>query len=166
MEQEVRRGYLRRLQEAHARDSACFPALEGAIALIGELKERGVPVSIATGDWRESISFKLAAAGICLDGIPLVTSSEYYSRAEIIAAAVAMAGRPLAEAVYVGDGVWDLRACLKLGIPFIGVGSRRETLLEAAAAHVLLDLNPLEFWRVHAAIEALRAASPSAAQGA
>ncbi len=147
-EQAVCLGYLRRLQEAHASDPGCFPALEGALLLMQELRERGMAFAIATGDWRESISFKLRAAGFSIEDIPLVTSSEFYSRADIIAAAVAKAGRSLDEAVYVGDGLWDLRACRNLGIPFIGTGHRHEKLRDAGAAHVLLDLSPPGFWRL------------------
>jgi phosphoglycolate phosphatase-like HAD superfamily hydrolase len=156
IELAVRTRYLSYLQDAHERDRGCFPALGEAMTLLAELQERGIPLAIATGDWRETISFKLRAAGFSIAGIPLVTSSEYYSRAEIIAQAVVLAGGSLSEAIYVGDGVWDLRACRKLGIPFIGVGNKREKLLEAAAAHVLENLTSNEFWRAHTAIGAMR----------
>src|ERR1035441_7224379 len=115
MEHAVRQGYLRRLKSAHESDPSSFPALDGALALLAELKKKGVPVAIATGDWLESITFKLRAAGIPFDGVPMVTSSDFYSRADIIAGAIAKAGRPMHEAVYIGDGLWDLRASRKLG---------------------------------------------------
>jgi phosphoglycolate phosphatase-like HAD superfamily hydrolase len=146
-ERAVCQAYLRRLKAACENDPCSFPAVEGAAALIRELKERGIPIAIATGDWRETISFKLRAAGIAFEDIPMVTCSEFYSRADIIAAAVRKAGGSLEQAVYVGDGLWDLRACKKLGIPFVGVGHRRERLRAAGAVHTLLDLSPLEFWR-------------------
>ncbi|MBE2285466.1 MAG: HAD hydrolase-like protein [Prosthecobacter sp.] len=147
-EQAVAEGFLRRLKSAHSEDRACFPAVEGAVALLHELKAAGLRVAIATGDWRESITFKLRAAGVPFEDIPIVTSSEHYSRADIIRAAVTEAGGSLDEAVYVGDGLWDLRACVRLGIPFIGVGHRKERLRKAGALHVLDDLRPAEFWRV------------------
>ncbi len=147
-ERSVCQGFLRRLKDAHSNDPSSFVAVNGAMALIRELKERGIPIAIATGDWRETICFKLCAAGISFDDIPMVTSSEFYSRAEIIAAAVVKAGGSLDEAIYVGDGLWDLRACEKLGIRFIGIGHRAEKLRDAGAKHVLRDLSPLEFWRV------------------
>jgi phosphoglycolate phosphatase-like HAD superfamily hydrolase len=99
MERAVCRGYLHRLQEAHGRDPGCFFAVEGAVALIRELKERGILVAIATGDWREAICFKLGAAGVSCDDIPMVTASEFYSRADIIAAAIVKAGGSLVEAI-------------------------------------------------------------------
>ena len=147
-ERAVCEGYLRRLKQAHDRNPASFWATRGAVALLKDLSAKGTPVAIATGDWRETISFKLRAAGIPLHGVPLVTSSDFYSRAEIITEAVARAGRPLREAIYVGDGLWDLRACRALGIPFMGVGARRELLREAGAAYILASLEPAEFWRV------------------
>lgn len=148
IEQAVRHGYLRRLQEAHENDPSSFPSLEGALVLLEELRKQGIPVAIGTGDWFETSTFKLRAAGIPLDNVPMVTSSDFYSRGDIIAGAVAKAGRPLYETVYVGDGLWDLRSCQKLGIPFIGVGRRREKLASIGATYTLPDLSPPSFWRV------------------
>ena len=111
METAVREAYLRRLKRAHELDPTSFPALEGTLALLEELKQRGIRVAIATGDWFETITFKLSAAGIPFDDIPMVTSSDLYSRADIVTAAVAKAGGSLEEAVYIGDGLWDYRAC-------------------------------------------------------
>lgn len=150
-------GYLRRLKAAHAVNPKCFAPANGAVALLQELRRSGVPIAIATGDWRESISFKLHAAGIPFESIPMVTSSEHYSRADIIAAAVKKAGCRLEDALYVGDGLWDMRACAKLGIPFIGVGRRREKLRDAGAIHTLLDLMPTEFIAVRSRITATAA---------
>src|ERR1044071_5131843 len=144
----VRQGYLRRLRCTHESSPSSFPALGGAFALLAELKEREVPVAIATGDWFESSGLKLRAAGIPFDDLPMVTSSDFYSRADIIAGAIAKAGRPMTEAVYVGDGIWDVRACQKLGIPLIGVGLRKKKLEAAGATHTLPDLSPSNFWRV------------------
>lgn len=154
LETRVQADYLRRLMDAHAQDVRAFPAAYGAVELLRDLRARGVHVAIATGDWRESILFKLRAAGLDIDGIPLVTSSEHAARADIIAAAVALAGRPLAEACYVGDGLWDLRACRRLGIRFLGVGHRREKLRAAGALHLLDSLHPADFWPVHTAATA------------
>ncbi len=156
----VRNGYLQRLQAAHKNNPTTFPAHEGALALLQDLKEQGIPVAIGTGDWFETSTFKLGAAGIPLDNIPMVTSSDFYSRRDIIAAAAAKAGRPLHEAVYIGDGLWDFRSCRKLGIPFIGVGLRKEKLASAGASYILPDLSPVNFWQV---MEAIRKPGPALA---
>jgi beta-phosphoglucomutase-like phosphatase (HAD superfamily) len=73
----VRQGYLQRLQAAHKNDPATFPAAEGALSLLAELKKQGITVAIGTGDWFETSTFKLGAAGIALDNIPMVTSSDF-----------------------------------------------------------------------------------------
>jgi phosphoglycolate phosphatase-like HAD superfamily hydrolase len=154
--------YLRRLREGCAIDPGAFPAAHGAVRLLRELKARGVKVAIATGDWRATISFKLEAAGIHYSDIPMVTASEYYSRADIIAGAVAKAGGSLAETTVVGDALWDLRACAKLGVRFVGVGRRGGDLRKAGARHVLEDLNPEEFWRARDGWSAVDGSSDAA----
>jgi len=137
-EQAVQAGYLRRLQAAHQQDQTVFRPLPGAIEEFMRLRTvPGVSVAIATGDWRDTISLKLAAAGFDLTGLPFATASERYSRADIIRLAVERSGRDLRDAVYVGDGPWDLRATRQLGIPFIGIGQRIAQLRAAGAEHTL-----------------------------
>lgn len=43
--------------------------------------------------------------------------------------------------IYVGDGVWDARACCRAGIPFIGVATdgRAARLAAEGALHVFPD---------------------------
>ena len=124
IESAVRCGYLKRLSEAHQRDPLTFSPTTGSISLLQDLKRKKIPVAIATGDWLETITFKLTTARIAFHDLPMATSSDRYSRADIIALAAMKAGASLDEAIYVGDGTWDFRAAKKLGIPFIGVGSR------------------------------------------
>lgn len=152
-ERAIREDFLSRLQAACVLDAAAFRAVQGAVVLLRELQHRGIPVAIATGDWRETITLKLRTAGIAFEDIPLVTSSEFYSRAEIITSAVEKAGGVLQDAIYVGDGLWDLRACKQLGIRFVGVGRRAENLRAAGALHVLADLSPELFWKARDALE-------------
>ncbi len=149
MEAAIAARYVRNLKTAVAADPSCFPASEGALLLIEDLRRKGLPVAIATGDWRESIIFKLQAAGLPVQDIPMVTASEFYSRADIIRAAAMKAGGAVEDAVYVGDGTWDLRACGKLGIPFLGTGKNRHHLQTAGALHLLEDLHPSTFWPAH-----------------
>jgi phosphoglycolate phosphatase-like HAD superfamily hydrolase len=153
-ERAVARRYLGLLKEACLANPNTFTAAAGARELLVDLRRRGIPIAIATGDWRESILVKLGTAGIPVRGIPISTSSDHYSRADIIAGAVALAGRTLGEAIYIGDGPWDFRATQKLGIPFVGVGRRRELLRKEGALHLLDDMTPGEFWRVRSAMGA------------
>jgi phosphoglycolate phosphatase-like HAD superfamily hydrolase/GNAT superfamily N-acetyltransferase len=161
-ERGVAARYVELLKDACRADPSTFTAAKGATELLLDLRRRGIPVAIATGDWRESILVKLGTAGIPVDGIPISTSSDHYSRADIIAGAVALAGRSLGEAIYVGDGPWDYRATRKLGIPFVGVGHRRKLLEKEGARHLMDDMSPGEFWRVRAA---MGAAKPPFMQG-
>lgn len=155
-ERAVARRYLGFLREACRANPRTFTAAKGAPELLTDLRARGIPVAIATGDWRESILVKLSTAGIPVDGIPISTSSDHYSRSDIIAGAVALSGRTLGEAIYVGDGPWDYRATRKLGIPFVGVGKRRELLKKEGAMHLLDDMTPAEFWRVRSSMGAVQ----------
>jgi phosphoglycolate phosphatase-like HAD superfamily hydrolase len=146
LEERIRDEYLRRLQEVNARDSGAFPSRAGVRALLAYLSTvPGVSVAIATGCWRATSSFKLAAAGIDVSAYPFVTSSETRSRAEIIRLAAQRAGRDLAEAVYVGDGLWDMKASQSLGMPFIGTGRKLERLKAAGTRHWIDEFEPQQF---------------------
>jgi phosphoglycolate phosphatase-like HAD superfamily hydrolase len=156
IESAVRCGYLKRLSEAHANDPLTFIPTTGSISLLEDLKRKKIPVAIATGDWFETITFKLAAARIAFEDVPMATSSDRYSRADIIALAATKAGATLDGAIYVGDGPWDFRASQKLGISFIGVGSKPEKLSQAGAKHIVPDLTPEPFWHAVEKIKRLR----------
>ena len=149
---EARRGYLARNREAHENTNGAFVRTRGVHELWEDLRDREIPFAIATGDWHETISYKLSVAGIDMQGVPMATSSDCYARADIIRTAVERAGGELSASVYVGDGVWDLKATQRLGIPFIGCGSRPDELRAAGATHVLDDLHPERFWPAYHAV--------------
>ena len=146
IEARTRQGFVARIEMAIQDNSGAFPPMEGAISLLQELKSRGVQIAIATGDWRESSILKLSAAGIPFQDIPMTTSSEHYSRADIITSSVRKADGDLQDCVYVGDGHWDLFASRTLGIPFIGCGSRLERLKQYGARYILNRFDIDEFW--------------------
>lgn len=159
MENSVRENFLARLQRVHAEDRAAFSPLPGVVELLRHLdRQPGFKVAIATGDWRETISFKLRAAGIDVSRYPMATSSDCYARANIIRLAAERACVPLSEALYVGDGLWDFRATQVLGIPFVGVGHRGPKLIEAGATHVLEALDHSGFFT---RLQSIRDAKPN-----
>ncbi len=134
---QVRSEHLRGLKEAHAADPRAFRARPGAGAALEALRAwPRAAVAIATGDWSPTSRFKLAAAGVEVGPLPMATCSDRPRRAEIIALAAERAGRPLREAVYVGDGPWDLHACRELGIPFIATGANCGELSRLGAVHL------------------------------
>ena len=146
IERKTGEGYLARLQDEIKNDPNSFPAVEGAIELLEEIQNRNIPLAIATGDWRPSIKLKLKAARIPFEHLPLVTSSESYHRHNSIASAIEKAEGSLDNAIYVGDGVWDLKATQRLGIHFIGCGPRKQRLRDAGAKFVLESFEQEEFW--------------------
>lgn len=138
LEERIRNEYLRRLRAVHASDPRAFPARNGVVALLSRLNTLpGVGVAIATGDWLATTSFKLAAAGIDVSGYPMATSSDCPRRSDIIKLAATRAARSLVDVIYVGDGVWDVRACRDLGVRFVGTGTRPHLLKAAGAQHIL-----------------------------
>ncbi|MGD9170434.1 MAG: HAD family hydrolase [Candidatus Thiodiazotropha sp.] len=101
-------------------------AVDGAAEFLAELVERkDVALAFATGGWLETAKMKLDAANIRLPEIPIVSSSDHYSRIEIMKKAQTQAGySQYTTKTYFGDGPWDLKASLDLGYNFVLVGSR------------------------------------------
>lgn len=128
---------------------AAIEPIDGAADTLEELRAADeIAAGIATGDWRDSSQFKLERAGLSIDGIAYACSDDALARAEIIRTALERAGGDLGSfdrVVYVGDGVWDLRAAQELGVDFIGVGreERAERLREGGAETVVGDLSRL-----------------------
>ncbi len=62
--------------------------------------------------------------------------------------AVERYGAPFVSTVYVGDGIWDARACHALGIPFIGIGSgeRAARLSSEGAVRVFQDYSDADLF--------------------
>lgn len=114
-----------------------FAPVKGASLLLSRLTgsaEYGV--ALATGGWRDSARLKMAAAGLCYDDYPAASSDDALDRESIIGLSMRRAAErygAFSETVYVGDGVWDARACRSLGIPFIGVAT------DGRAAHLAAE---------------------------
>jgi phosphoglycolate phosphatase-like HAD superfamily hydrolase len=53
-------------------------------------------------------------------------------------AARAYSVRKFDSVVYIGDGLWDLAACTRLGVQFIGIGESTDMLV----AHGARDVSP------------------------
>jgi beta-phosphoglucomutase-like phosphatase (HAD superfamily) len=105
-------------------------------------------VAIATGGWNVSARFKLASAGLSVDGIPWASADDAIDRVDILRKAIQRAGLHYGQdafekVVYIGDGVWDVRAAKALGIGFLGVaaGHKAGRLMEEGASCVLPDFS-------------------------
>ena len=134
VERAIREDFVARLRaEANARPDAVRP-LPGAVEFFELiLAQPGWDLAIATGGWSESARLKLRLAGFPENGFAFASSADPDKRAEIITLAAERARRPLTEAVYLGDALWDYRATHKLGIPFVGIGTGWAGLREAGA---------------------------------
>ncbi len=137
--------YFEMLRRVWDEDASHFAAVRGAEEVLLRLRAEGWAIALATGCWRESAQIKLGFAGVKLpENAPLSTASEGYSRQDIVKNAIHWAQETYAQSafehtVYIGDGVWDLRTCASLALPFVGIdvdnNARRQELL---GAHCLL----------------------------
>ena len=106
---------------------AAFAPVTGAPLLLSRLADSAdLRVALATGGWRDSARLKMTSAGLCYDDYPAASSDDALDRESIIRLSMQRAaeryGR-VGSTVYVGDGVWDARACRSVGIPFIGIAT-------------------------------------------
>jgi phosphoglycolate phosphatase-like HAD superfamily hydrolase len=105
-------------------------------------------VAIATGGWSVSARFKLASAGLPVDAFSWASADDALDRVDILRTAIGRAGQDYRQdafetVVYVGDGVWDVRAAKALGIGFLGLaaGNKAVRLVEEGALCVLPDFS-------------------------
>jgi phosphoglycolate phosphatase-like HAD superfamily hydrolase len=107
-------------------------------------------VAIATGGWSVSARFKLASAGLAVDGFPWANADDALDRVDILRTAIVRAGQRYEQdifekIVYVGDGVWEVRAAKALGIGFLGLATNDKAgrLMEEGALCVLPNFSDL-----------------------
>jgi len=150
------------LRKAQARHPGAIRAVEGAAAMLAQLKgDTPWRAAIASGSWPEAARIKLDAAGLCVDNLPCAFADRAEDRCEILRLAVAQAvqryaPRGFQKVVYVGDGPWDVHAARRLQIAFVGMAGRQGAapLVSAGAPAVLDSFRPLH--KVLAALEAAR----------
>lgn len=141
----VRDDFARRIRAALAADPGLFTPVPGSPSVFALLAGAGWASAIATGGWRETACLKMDAAGVPHEGVPAAHADDAHPRERIVEIAAGRArelhGHEFPRHVYVGDGVWDVRAARNLGIGFIGIadGSRAEALVREGARVVLPD---------------------------
>ena len=119
-----------------------LPALDGAKELLAQCHAGGLAVALASSARREDLAAARKALGS--DAFIHAATSANDAKAskpapDILEAALAAVGVAAANAIYVGDAVWDMQAAAALGIPAIGVtcgGTSAAELREAGAAEV------------------------------
>ena len=132
---EIFRGVDRDIQEADDFNAAALP---GVVAGIKRLKQAGLKISVYTSDRHKNTERVLALLGLEKDVDAIVGGDDVKKPkpdAEGFIKACAAVGVPLAESIYVGDTVDDMRMAgpAAYGIAQ-GLSSKEE--LAAAACHV------------------------------
>ena len=140
---EVRDRFRDLILEAGKSDSDLFTAMPGAPTLFSYLAQAGWESAIATGGWELTARYKLSRAGVPHENVPAAFADDAHPRSEIIQLAQHRAeektGKSFDHVVYVGDGVWDVRAARALNIGFVGCATfpRSQELEQAGAKCVL-----------------------------
>ena len=100
--------------------------IPGANEIFKVLMDNNWNIGIATGCWRESILYKLKIAGVDVEGLPLVTSSEMENRKELVSECVRLSKKQYLvneyeRIVIIGDVVWDGKVAKESGFGFVGI---------------------------------------------
>lgn len=140
--------FLSLLQEAFINKQDLFSEIPGSANVLAKLQlNPDWCVAIATGGWRESAKLKLQKANLQIESIPLASANDAFSREDIIKTAIIKAKNvyqveKFQKVVFVGDGVWDVKAAYRLNIAFIGVADTK--LKNIGASKVIKDFTNLE----------------------
>lgn len=117
-------------------------ALDGARELLGRCHAGGLAVALASSARERDLQVMRSVldADAFIDAATSANDAEESKPApDILEAALAAVGVDAANAVYVGDAVWDMKAAAALGIPAIGVacgGIHAGVLRDAGAVEV------------------------------
>ncbi|MFT3727090.1 MAG: HAD family hydrolase [Terricaulis sp.] len=135
----------------HKRHGEIFNAMElrsaplpGAAALLAHLSQQGATWSIATSGHAENAHGALAALNVDLNAAVVVTGDQVKKAKpapDLFLEAARRLKRPPAEALVVGDSVWDMQAAVAAGARGVGLrcGGYAAAELEAAGATHVYD---------------------------
>jgi HAD superfamily hydrolase (TIGR01509 family) len=135
----------RRHAEAYVRRSAQVRPLPGAEELLKYLTESKVPWAVATSGRMAAARPALEAIGVDPAHVPVITRDQVQHAKpdpDLFIAASNRLDVDVADAVVVGDSVWDLLAARRgraLGVGFLSGGYGREELERAGAYRIYDD---------------------------
>lgn len=136
------------LQKAYINNQDLFSEIPGSANVLAKLQlDPNCCVAIATGGWGESAKLKLQKANLPIEGIPWASANDALSREDIIKTAIIKAKNvyqveKFQKVIFVGDGVWDVKAAYQLSIAFLGIGDHK--LTNVGATKVIKDFTNLE----------------------
>jgi phosphoglycolate phosphatase-like HAD superfamily hydrolase len=134
--------FVQKLKAELIKDSTQFAEIAGALDFFASLRtSQQHHVGIATGSWSSSARVKLDAIGLEYSDIPFAHSDAYITREDITMDAIQQSRNKYQvdfdEIVYFGDGIWDYKTCMNVGIRFIGIDCNSNgKLTQLGATHV------------------------------
>lgn len=122
--------------------------LPGAVQLLADLRELGVPHGIATSGRRPEINSSLDALGVPDDTVVIERGSVARAKPEpdLFLACAEQLGLPPNQCYVVGDAVWDLLAARRAGMLSVGLlsgGYGEAELIASGAFRVYRDAEEL-----------------------
>jgi len=140
---------LARLRDRHAaaynRNVHMVKPLPGARELLATLTQEQIPWAIATSGRMETAKPNLDALGVDPAKVPVVTRDQVrYAKPDpdLFLTAAERLGRPIENAVVVGDSIWDMlasRRCGALGVGLLSGGYGQDELERSGAVRVYED---------------------------
>jgi HAD superfamily hydrolase (TIGR01509 family) len=131
-----------RLRQRHAEAYTHYAEevrpLPGARELLAWLSDCGIRFAIATSGRMATASLNLAALGLDLDRVPVVTRDQVkYAKPDpdLFLAAAGRLGAPIESALVVGDSIWQMLAatrCRALGVGLMSGGYGLDELQQSA----------------------------------
>jgi HAD superfamily hydrolase (TIGR01509 family) len=131
--------------EAYARQAGSIRPLPGARELLKYLTDNGLPWAVATSGRMLTAAHNLAALGVDPERVPVVTRDQVrYAKPDpdLFLAAAERLGVAMADALVIGDSIWDMLAAQRvraLGVGLLSGGYGAEELQHAGAFRVYDD---------------------------
>jgi len=128
--------------------------VDGAASILTALRaQENTAVAFATGCFLKSAVFKMESARLSFDPASSATCDDAITRDEIMRIAIRRAASQNGVAgfkntVYVGDAIWDVWACRRIGVPLIGISAdiAAVRLRDAGVALILPDFRDQELF--------------------
>lgn len=145
--EQFRAAFTERIQATMASAPQTCQAIPGAIAFLQQLRQNSnIALAIATGGWHSCAQAKLSHAQLPTDGIPFASASDAQAQEDIMAIAHDRALNhyqvpSFQRRIYIGDGLWDVKASHSAGYQFIGIaaGDKATALAQAGAKNIFPD---------------------------
>ena len=119
--------------------------IDHAMTFLNKIKgDSKFEIGFATGGWKETAIVKCASVGFSVDDHLFRSSSDHYNRAKIVDLVIEDAKsknqlNSFDTIIYFGDGLWDYKTTIELGIDFIGVDYNQNGKLKNAGVQKVIQ---------------------------